>query len=112
MVVEESQEVGAGNCMDNMETLPLVVHQVDTQVEMSPPKVEDVEVEAHPIETPGTKDSLPDIPEPEIPEPEIPKPESPQPPKPKPPRKSTKSPINCPSRRREVPRLKKASWWD
>ena len=102
--MEESQEVGAGNCMDNMETLPLVVHQVDTQVEMSPPKVEDVEVEAYPIETPGTKDSLP-----EIPEPEIPKPESPQPPKPKPPRKSTKSPINCPSRRREVPRLKKAS---
>ena len=46
MVVDESQQIPPGLKIDNMETLPLVVHQVDPQVEIGE------KVEAPPTETP------------------------------------------------------------
>lgn len=94
MVVDESQQIPPGLNIDNMETLPLVVHQVEPQVEIGE------KVEAPPTETPEAHP-----PEREEEKHENPDPETPQPPKTS--TKHSKSPLNRPSRRRQVPRLKR-----
>lgn len=100
MVVDESQQIPPGQNIDNMETLPLVVHQVDPQVEIGE------KVEAPPTETPEAHPTeTPEAPEREEEKHENPDPETPQPPKTS--TKPSKSPINRPSRRRQVPRLKR-----